>query len=345
MLWRLFRRASLANHDKVAVCIPAWRAEDFIARTLDCALGQTHANLQIIVSVDRCEDATAAICKAFADKDARIEVHEQKERLGWAANVNFLLDQVRSPFFFLYFHDDIINPKYTELLLHALKNHAEAMSAHCDMGHFGASERVSKGRAYVGSAAQRLATFLVVPARGSPLRSLTRATAIARGLRMPTDAIGGFWANEPYLMRSLASGPALHVPQVLYLRWDERAEGLTDSWKKLSPDEVLTGLRANFATSLAIIDEVAKGTKEREALVFCLSLQTLTRMRDIEAKNGSKLSAEALHPAFFIDTIPEGLAEFGPDVEKWAWQRHKRLMRNRDEVAGPRRTSEIQEGT
>jgi hypothetical protein len=153
---------------------------------------------------------------------------------------------------------------------------------------------------------------------------------------MPTDAVGGLWANEPYLMRLLALGPAIRVPQVLYLRWDERSEGLTDSWKKLSCDEALAGFRANFATSLAIIDEVANGSKEREALLFCLSLQTLSRIRYGEAKGGPSLSGERLHPGFLLDTIPQGLAELGPDIENWALEKYRRLAPGKREVANSR---------
>jgi glycosyl transferase family 2 len=316
------------------VCIPAWRAEPFIERTLQCAAGQTHSNLQIIVSVDRCDDRTSAICKSFADADSRIELYEQPQRLGWAGNVNFLLDKVRSPFFFLYFHDDIIRPNYTECLLKALKKHPEALSAHCDMGHFGGSEIISKGRNYLGSGAQRLAALLVAPGRGSPLRGLTRDNAIAGGLRMPT-AEAGFWANEPYLLRLLALGSVIRVPQVLYFRWDQRSQGLTDGWKNLSPEHALAGFRANFAAALTVIDEVATNTEEREALIFCLCLQMSLRMQKSEPKSGPRLDGENLHPAFFVDPIPQGLSLLGPEITGWAMQRHRQLAAGKELAVSP----------
>ena len=193
------------SDDTVSICIPAWQSESFIERTLHCAAMQTHKSLQILVSVDHSEDATGVICESFARKDFRVSVFIQRERLGWARNVNFLLERVRSPFFFLYFHDDLIDPDYTRRLLKTLSKYPDAMSCHCDMGHFGGSDYVSQGRTYTGSAAQRLATFLVTPTRGSPLRSLTRSAALGKNLRLPTNAIGGFWANEPYLMRLVAA--------------------------------------------------------------------------------------------------------------------------------------------
>ena len=320
--------------ETVTICIPAWRAEEFIERTLSCALAQTHAKIRILVSVDHCEDATVSICETFARADSRIEVFPQKEHLGWAGNVNFLLGRVQSPFFFLYFHDDIVLPAYTARLLKSLRKRPDAMSAHCDMGHFGASNHVSIGCTYAGSAARRLATFLVAPERGSPLRSLTRGKILCEKLRMPTTAVGGFWANEPYLMRLLAAGPALHVPKVLYLRWDQRKNGLTEGWKGLSHAQVVSGFRTNIASALAIIAE-ATSPAERDVLVFCLYVHMMLRVRDFEHKAGISPigSAEELHPAFANQSLPATLAELGPDIKSWTLQRYRSLVRLEERAA------------
>ena len=173
------------------------------------------------------EDGTAEICHAYARADRRVEVFEQRARLGWARNVNFLLDKVGTEFYCLYFHDDLIEPGYVERLLSALRRRPDAVSAHCDMGHFGASEHVSHGVDYPESAVHRIAWFLVAPNRGSPLRSLTRSLVLRAGLRLPTDAVDGLWASEPYLLGLLAAGPALRVPETLYLRWDKRCRRIS----------------------------------------------------------------------------------------------------------------------
>jgi len=333
MFRHLFDRRNKRD-ETVTICIPAWRAEEFIERTLNCALAQTHAKLRILVSVDHCEDATVPICEKFARADSRIEVFPQKERLGWAGNVNFLLERIQSPFFFLYFHDDIVLPPYTERLLKVLRKRPDAISAHCDMGHFGASDRVSIGCTYAGSAARRLATFLVAPERGSPLRSLTRSDILGGGLRMPTAAVGGFWANEPYLMRLLAGGPALRVPEVLYLRWDQRKDSLTEGWKTLSPAQVVSGFRANITAALAIIAG-AVSPAERVVLVFCLYVHIMLRVRDFEHRVGISAigSAEDLHPAFANQSIPAALADFGPDIKHWTMQNYRRLVRLEERAA------------
>ena len=105
----------------MTVCIPAYQAAEFIERTLGCASAQTYAKQRILVSVDVSTDPTAEICRKRARDDPRIEVIAQPKRLGWAGNVNFLLDSVRSEFAFLYFHDDLIEPEYSARLIAAVK--------------------------------------------------------------------------------------------------------------------------------------------------------------------------------------------------------------------------------
>lgn len=308
---------------EVSICIPAWMAESFIEETIGYASAQTHSAIRILISVDASTDGTAALCRRQAGQDDRIAVFEHPARLGWAANVNFLLDQVRTPHFFLYFHDDVIVPRYTEALLAALEARPDAVSIHCDMAHFGGSAHVSVGRTYEGSATQRLMTFLLAPERGSPLRSLTRSSVLDR-LRMPTNAVSGLWANEPYLMKLLAAGPALHLPEQLYRRWDQRKGGLTDGWKAFDPQVTLAGHKANLASAVEILDGAAATPEEREALIFSLAVNMVPRLRGLEREAGVSLFADPaeLHPAFARVRPPVDLDRFGASLAGWAMQRY-----------------------
>ena len=67
----------------------------------------------------------------------RVQVVVQEERQGWAGNVNFLLDQVTTPYAFLYFHDDVIMPQYVERLVAVADARPDAASVHCTVGRYG----------------------------------------------------------------------------------------------------------------------------------------------------------------------------------------------------------------
>jgi len=100
-----------------------------------------------------------------------------------------------------------------------------------------------------------------------------RRTVLDDGLRMPTDSFAGVWANEAFLIRLVAAGPALRVPETLYRRWDKRGGGLTDSWLSLGVDEIIDGHRVNAEYALAVIDTMRPPPEERAVLLFALFVQ------------------------------------------------------------------------
>ena len=314
---------------EVSVCIPAWRAAGFIDRTLRCAREQTHDALRILVSIDLSDDGTEEICDAHARVDSRVEVHTQRERLGWARNVNFLLGHVDTELAFLYFHDDIIEPTYTERLSGVLRERPDAVSAHCDMGHFGGSTEVNPGRQYEGTAVERVVTFLVAPDRGSLLRSMLRRTLLDDGLRMPTGSNAGVWANEGFLINLMAAGAALRVPETLYRRWDKRDGGLTDSWLSLPVDEIIDGHRVNAEYVLAVIDGMRVSPEERAVLLFALFVNMTGRMRNAEQMYDAPTVSppERLLPVFAGMTVPPALDTLPGPLRAWAEKAYDRVLR------------------
>lgn len=300
----------------VTICIPAWQAEPFIERTLTCARGQTHERLHILVSVDRCDDGTVELCRAQAQADPRLEVVAQAERLGWSRNANFLLDRVDTELFFLYFHDDIIEPTYVEKLRAMLQAHPEAKSVHCDLQGFGKRQAIDLGNDYRGSPADRLIHFMVGPIKGTPLRSLTRSEVLRQGLRFPLIAGDGFWRCHPFLLTLLAAGPALRYPEVLYKRWF-RDGSMTASWAPQRSEDLLLGQRESARLCLEIIDRLEASGEQKALVRFCLYVFILGWTRQHEAGFASLIEPLAISPAFAYDGLPAGLHTLEPKVQGW----------------------------
>jgi hypothetical protein len=319
--------AEAQGDQAVSICIPAYEAAGFIERTLDCACAQRGAEVRILVSIDVCEDATEEICRARAAEDERIDVIAQPERLGWAQNVNFLLDRAETEFAFVYFHDDLIESAYCERLMGALQERPDAASAHCDVGHFGGSDKVIEGLELDGPAPTRLFEFLIALRRPSILRSMLRVEACGAA-RLSTQA-SGIWANQPFLAELIVAGPALHVPEVLYRRWDRREGGVTDRWRKLPFEQIVEGFRANAQEVLRVIDDLGPSGTEREQLVFALFLYMMGRVRRGEGRYGatSLLAPEELVPEFAGMSVPPAVEELEEPVRERcmaSWDRYQR---------------------
>lgn len=270
----------MSDRADVTLCIPAWQAEGFIDRTLCCARAQSYRALRILVSIDRCDDGTEAICRRHAAGDPRIEVIAQPRRLGWADNCNALLDRVDTDTYCLYFHDDILHPDYVRVLRDALLADPEAIAAYCDIATFGDVEGSVRGTAYVGTAVQRLLQVLG-PNRGAPLRALTRRRALDDGLRFPKLEGDGFWRWFPYLVDLVAAGPVAHVPGVHYERW-VRADGLTARWNRQERDALVRGARASLRLCLDRFASVGASADEQADLVHALYRFAMPLVRQVE---------------------------------------------------------------
>lgn len=306
----------------VTILIPAYMAEAFIDQTLLFARGQTYADIRILVSVDQSEDATAGIVRRHAADDARVSVIEQSERLGWVGNVNFLIDQVQTPYFFVYFHDDIILPQYVERLRQALTGASDAAMSHCTVRYFGGFDRIAPACENTGASERRLMQFLVAPERGAPLRGLIRTDALG-AIRLQRDLPGGWWANETFLLELAGAGENIAVPDVLYLHWASRPGGLTVGWRTLDASALFAGLRAIAGSALDYLLARAQSNETRAAFTFAAYLWLQRLIADAEMRAERRLFAapQDINPAFDPTAWPLAMTAFGADIAAWAAER------------------------
>jgi glycosyltransferase involved in cell wall biosynthesis len=295
------------------ICIPAYQAEAFIDRTLRCAQGQTYARIRILIAIDDSRDQTVEICNAFARDDRRIELIEHRERLGWCRNVNSLLDRVDTPYFFFYFHDDLILPQYCELMRDALIREGDAASANCDVLDFGEVDRLHRGRDYKGSVAKRILMLWTVPERGAPLRSMMRRDRVGADFRAPDEA-DNFIPGQTLLLRMMAAGNAVRVPATLYLRW-QRKGGLTGGWRDKPIGTYIASWSRDLARVFALIDDKVAEPQHRAILKFAQTefvLQSLAKL--CQAANRPLPHPYELHPEASAFGVPAEIDQFGDEI-------------------------------
>ena len=303
----------------VTICIPAFQAESFIDRTLTCARSQTYEHLRILVSVDYSDDTTVDICRQHAREDRRVEVIAQQERLGWSQNANAALDGVDTEFFFLYFHDDIIEPTYVERLLHALIERPDAATAHCDLVEFGLFDQLNLAHTYDGPPSHRLIEFLVSPIKGTTLRSLTRTSVVSNDLRFPIIPGDNHWSAYPFHLKQLAAGPAIGVHEPLYRRW-QREGSLTKVWQAKDIALVVASQRKSACVCLDIIDRASTTEAEREAGRYCLHIFMLlfTRSEEIRLENDRLVNSQEISELFTSERRrPIGIETLTCDQQEW----------------------------
>ncbi|WP_293132070.1 glycosyltransferase family 2 protein [Microcoleus sp. bin38.metabat.b11b12b14.051] len=101
------------NQPLISVIIPAYNAEEFIAKTLDSVLSQTYQNIEILVVNDGSTDTTAEIVESFAQKDRRI-ILLQQSNAGVAAARNLAIQKSQGEYIAPIDADDIWYPQNLE---------------------------------------------------------------------------------------------------------------------------------------------------------------------------------------------------------------------------------------
>ncbi len=298
----------------VSVVIPTWQGADVIDDAIACTQAQTVDDLDIIVAVDKCEDATADLARAAASADSRIRILEHTSRIGWVRNVNAALEQVRGDRFFLYFHDDLIQPDYLHRLATVLDANPAAMSAFCAVEQDSGEEVVvDRGRSYDGGPLQRMLDRLLLPHAGAPLRALTRRQVLDNGLRFPEGSPHGFHAQHAYLLDLIGRADSVYLDLPLYRRRNWRPGALTKGWRTAPVTTLASDLKRVAQAMARTAQSLLNNDHDRALVQAAIELRLLPILRRVECDQ----QTASLTPA---STLLASTGERPGFPERWALQ-------------------------
>ena len=105
----------------VSVCIPTYNGTQFITEAMDCAIGQTYPNLEIIVSDVDSTDNTLQIIESYKSKTSiPIFIHNHKPK-GIGANWNNCIKKAKGVYIKFLFHDDVLKPDCVQEMVKVLE--------------------------------------------------------------------------------------------------------------------------------------------------------------------------------------------------------------------------------
>lgn len=99
----------------VSIGMPVFNGEDTLRDALDSLLSQSYSDLELIISDNASTDATASICREYADSDYRVRYVRHPKNMGAAPNFKFVLDEARGDFFMWAASDDIRSKDFVEV--------------------------------------------------------------------------------------------------------------------------------------------------------------------------------------------------------------------------------------
>ncbi len=111
----------------ISIVIPAFNSERFLALTVESVLAQTFSEWELVIADDGSTDATLAIARAFAERDARIRVVTQANGgVAAARNRGYAETNAAAEFVIFLDNDDMWEPDALQLLMQSLRQNPNA---------------------------------------------------------------------------------------------------------------------------------------------------------------------------------------------------------------------------
>jgi glycosyltransferase involved in cell wall biosynthesis len=236
------------RRETVTVCIPVYNAVDFIADTIQSVLNQTHENLQILISVDLGTDQTKEIIQHHLE-DRRIRLFTQRRRLGWIGNTNFLLAKVKTPYFCILPHDDLIEATFISKLLENLKEYPQAVASFCDIECFGNHQGKIIQESILGDAEMRLTDYLLHHYNAVLMRSLVRRKSLRNPVYFRNNKLLDFSADTIWGLELIMQGEVVRLPEILYKKRYHPAS-LHHQWQLWTDQKMLDAWELHCQTCL-----------------------------------------------------------------------------------------------
>jgi glycosyltransferase involved in cell wall biosynthesis len=143
----------------VTLGVPVFRGQEDLPQTLECLRTQTYDNLEILVSVDGGDIASAEAAHPFLS-DSRFRLVVQSERLGWAGNSDWTIQNRRGEYYLYQQHDDDVSPTYIADLLAYAEQHPSAVICYAEMELAGLVEGRVRHEPILGDPLTRALTFI-----------------------------------------------------------------------------------------------------------------------------------------------------------------------------------------
>ena len=200
---------------RVTLGVPGYRGEAYLAESLESIQRQTHTDLEVVISLDGPQPELEEVCRPFL-RDSRFRLVTQPARLGWVGNLNWLIEQVETPFWCYQQQDDVLDPTYLEALVEAAERAPEVAVVYTDLHAFGTLDQVVVQPSVSGSSSGRQLILLYEHHAAVAFRGLTRLQALRDCGRIRPNEVDSFSSDTVWMSSIARAGELRRVPEVLY---------------------------------------------------------------------------------------------------------------------------------
>lgn len=254
-----------AVSELVSIGVPVFRGTEFVGEALKSILAQTYRNLDVLISVDGGDEESAEACRRHVRGDSRFTLVVQKDRLGWAGNISFLMGRNRGDYWYFHQQDDLVTPDYVHLLLEHARKHPDASVVYSDLKAFGTLDLVMHQDSVIGSPAAREVSLLKDHLAAVAFRGLTRAGPLAEAHGIRQNEIESFAAETTWMASVARAGTLRRLPQLLYFK-RFHGNNLHTKWLAWPLDKRKSGWQVHCRDMFLEAAEAEATTEDRRAM-------------------------------------------------------------------------------
>jgi hypothetical protein len=207
---------------RVYIAVPVYKGQEFVQETLRSIQRQEHADFKVCISVDGDDQVSAEACVPFL-RDPRFEMHVQPRQLGWAGNLNWLMDRCDGDFFCFWQQDDLAATSYLSRLVSQAAREPDAACVFSDVQWFGTRIDRVETPSLTGFALERVLQQIE---RGyyAPFFGLVPVAVLERVGHVRLTPHDSPLEDQVWLAMLVAQGPWHRVPGTLYFKRGHAAE-------------------------------------------------------------------------------------------------------------------------
>jgi GT2 family glycosyltransferase len=202
----------------ILVCVPVWRAKDFVAETLESVLRQREVRLKVLISIDGADAESEAACRPFL-ADPRVRMVVRTTRLGWAGNARRVFAEAvldGAEYTCLQPSDDLLAEEYLAALLAEAERDPQVAVTYCDIQSFGSLDHRMTQESVTGSPLDREVLLLRRHFAAVAWRGLTRVSALRRLPALRGNRFDDFAEDTVWMALLARAGNLVRVPHSLY---------------------------------------------------------------------------------------------------------------------------------
>ena len=168
---------------RLTIGLIIYNGADSARRCIDSLLGQTYTDFILLIFDNGSTDGTSEICAEYAARDERVRHVRHQETVSQSVNFRGVLMAANTEYFMWAADDDIWGAKFAEACIAALDETPAAVAC-CTKVTFrypDGDERPARGTfPIIGTAEQRVATYLLNPRDSARLYGVYRTAGLQR---------------------------------------------------------------------------------------------------------------------------------------------------------------------